>query len=120
MRKERSNMKYFELLLEKKKFFENYLHYAKILKESAKKALKDEDLRLLVFGSVVEKDFTLASDIDVIIISEKTPAQGMKRAKVLKEIYTSLPLPNPFEIHLLRKIDWEEWYKHFVKNFIEV
>jgi predicted nucleotidyltransferase len=110
---------YFDYLLSREKYFKNYLEYAKILKDNAKKILKDKKLRVLVFGSVVENDFTLSSDIDVLIISNKAPMKGVKRGKILGKIYASLGKAHPFEIHLITQTDWDKWYRRFVKSFIE-
>ncbi|MEM5811964.1 MAG: nucleotidyltransferase domain-containing protein [Candidatus Aenigmatarchaeota archaeon] len=111
---------YFSYFSFREKYFTNYLKYAKILKKYSKKIFKDPELKLIVFGSVIENDFTLSSDIDVLIISKKSPRKGLKRAKVLSKIYNSLGEPNPFEIHLITPSDWRKWYSHFVEKFVEV
>ena len=54
----------------------------KFLREVAKKTLNDKKLKVIVFGSVVEKDYTLSSDIDVLIVSSKIPRKGIKCAKI--------------------------------------
>jgi len=110
---------YFDYLISKEKYFKNYLKYVKILKENAKKILKDKNLKVIVFGSVIEKDYTLSSDIDILIISSKIPKKGIKRAKILGRIYNSIDIFSPFEIHLINKEDWKV-YKKFIKKFKEV
>jgi predicted nucleotidyltransferase len=113
-------MEIFDFLASREKYFKDYKSYAKILKETAKKVLKDEKVKVLVFGSVVENDFTLSSDIDVLVISDKSPRKGIKRGKVLSKLYSSIGESHPFEIHLVTRKDWERWYKRFVKKFVEV
>jgi predicted nucleotidyltransferase len=110
---------YFDYLISKEKYFRNYLRYAKILKENAKKILKDKKLKVIIFGSVIERDYTLSSDIDVLIISSRIPRKGIRRAKILEKIYDSIGIFSPFEIHLLNKKDWKI-YKKFIKKFKEV
>jgi predicted nucleotidyltransferase len=109
----------FDFLLSREKYFRNYPAYAKILKENAKMILKDKKVRVLVFGSVVENDFTLSSDVDVLVISDKSPRKGLKRAKILSKLYNSIGETHPFEIHLITKEDWKIWYRKFVKKFFE-
>jgi predicted nucleotidyltransferase len=110
---------YFDYLISKEKYFKNYLKYAKNLKEIAKKILKDKKLKIIIFGSVIERDYTLSSDIDIMIISSKIPRKGIKRAKILGKIYNSIGIASPFEIHLVNKKDWKI-YKKFIKKFKEV
>jgi len=40
--------------------------------------LKDDKVRVIVFGSVVRANYTLDSDIDLLIISEKAPTEPKK------------------------------------------
>ena len=114
----------FSLALEnfkiRKKYFENWLEYAKKIKEKAKKVLKDENLKVFVFGSVVEGDFSIGlSDIDVAVVSEKAPL-GKERGYILLKLEEGFELAHPFEIHLVTPEIWENWYLRFVKKFVEV
>jgi predicted nucleotidyltransferase len=88
-------------LISREKYFKNYLAYAK-------KILKDKKLLVLVFGSVAENDFTLSSDIDVLIISNKAPMKRVERGEILGKIYASIGKVHPFEIHLITQRDWEQ------------
>ena len=104
-----------EISKERKKYFENYKHYAKLIKEAVDLA----DVEVLVFGSVVEGEYTLASDIDVLIISDDVPKKLDERAEMLGKIHNVLGHYHPFELHLVTKEE-SEWYKRLVKNYLKV
>jgi len=99
------------------KYFENYRKYAKKIKLIASKLLKD--CKVFVFGSVVEGKALPSSDIDVLIVSKNTPKKMKERSKIVAEIFGKIGIFSPFEIHLVTEEEFE-WYKRFVKNFIEV
>jgi len=99
------------------KYFENYRKYAEKIKAIASKLLKD--CKVFVFGSVVEGKALPSSDIDVLIVSKNTPKKMKERAKIVAEIFRKIGIFSPFEIHLITEEEFE-WYKRFVKKFIEV
>ena len=66
----------------------------------------------------MENDFTLSSDIDALVISDKSPRKGIKRWKVLSKLYSFIGESHPFEIHLVTRKDWEKWYKRFVNKLV--
>ena len=101
--------KYFDELIkiakEKKEYFENYMHYARLVK----KAVKGE---VIVFGSVVEGKHTMASDIDLLVVLDSIE----KRDEVLMKINEILGEFHPFQIHLVTRKELE-WYKRFIKKW---
>ena len=104
-----------EISKERKKYFENYKHYAKLIKEAVDLA----DVEVLVFGSVVEGAYTMASDIDVLIISDGVPKKLDERAKILGKINNVLGYYHPFELHLVTTEE-SKWYKRSIKNYLKV
>lgn len=100
---------------ERKKYFQNYKHYAKLIKD----AVNLEDVEVVVFGSVIEDEYTMASDIDVLVISDNVPEGLDERAKVLSKINNMLGYLHPFELHLVTKKE-SEWYKRLIKNYFTV
>ena len=111
-----------DFLIEKKqrdkKYFKEYLFWAKKIKKEAKKNLKD--VRVLLFGSVVKKQAEPGSDIDILVISPqlKNPE---KKSEVLTGILKEIGQNSPFEIHLVTPEEYQNWYQKFVKKeFIEV
>ncbi len=106
-----------EIYLERKKIFENYLEYAKKIKESAKKELGD-DIKVYIFGSVVEGRFSIGlSDIDIAIVTKE---EVKNKAEVVGKILKGIEGRNVFEIHIITERKFNEWYKRFVKKFIEI
>ncbi len=67
--------------LRRKKYFENYMEYAGLIKELAGDLLGNAEV--YVFGSVVEGTYIPASDIDILIVSENTPKRQSERAKIV-------------------------------------
>lgn len=98
-------------------YFENYLEYAKIIKKLAIELLGEAEV--LLFGSVVEGKATMASDIDVLVISKNTPKRISDRAKITSEILKRIDVFAPFEIHLIKEEEFER-YKRFIKKFLRV
>lgn len=98
---------------EKKKYFEDYTKYTNIIKKIAKKILGEAEV--IIFGSFIENKHTMASDIDVLIISD-----NMKdRNQTLLEINKALGTFHPFELHLITQKEFE-WYKRFIKSYVRV
>ncbi|GBC71471.1 hypothetical protein HRbin02_01255 [Candidatus Calditenuaceae archaeon HR02] len=67
---------------------ERYLEKIKRVVESL-----DKDGEVYLFGSVVEGGYTLSSDIDVLIVTEKDPFQ------VRAELWRA-GITDPFELHI--------------------
>jgi predicted nucleotidyltransferase len=101
---------------EQDKYFRNYLYYARLIKNEAKKILGQ--IRVIVFGSILKKD-EAPQDIDILIISPelKTPE---KKSEVRTEIYKKVGFATPFELHLITVQDYKNWYQNFIKEFVEV
>ena len=104
--------RYFDELIkmakERKKYFENYMHYARLVKE----AVKGE---VFVFGSVVEGKHTMASDIDLLVVLDSIE----RRDEILMKINEVLGELHPFQIHLVTRKELE-WYKRFIKKWKRV
>ena len=97
---------------DEKKYFENYIDYAKKIKEIAEREVGG--VKVMVFGSVVEGRATPKSDIDILIVSDRIPKdiRSRIRTKILKEI----GLFSPFEIHIVNRKEFG-WYKNFIKKY---
>ncbi len=96
---------------EERKYFENYMEYAKLIRELAEGLLGNAEV--YVFGSVVEGKSTPASDIDILIVSENTPHRQSERAKVVGEIIKAIDIFAPFEIHVINYKELK-WYERFI------
>ncbi|WP_456330757.1 nucleotidyltransferase domain-containing protein [Archaeoglobus sp.] len=106
-----------EVAQEEKKYFENYMEYAKLIKRKAESLLGEA--KVYVFGSVVECKNTPMSDIDILIVSENVPKSQWKQAKIKGKILKEIDVFAPFEIHLATPKQFE-WYRRFVRNMREV
>ncbi len=113
-----------DLLIEgkkrKEKYFKNYKFYCQEIKKEAKKIL-GENVKVLVFGSLVKRNWTLQSDIDVLIISDNLPEDFEERGKIRTKIKSKIDPFSPFQLHLVTKEEFEKWYKNFIKkDFLEI
>jgi len=104
-----------EIARERRKYFDNPAYYARLIKD----LLGFKDLEVLLFGSVVEGQCTMASDIDLVIISDEIPSGLDERAKLLNRINDALGQYHPFELHLITTKEFQ-WYKRFIKTAIKI
>ena len=102
-----------EMSKEKQRYFDDYMKYSKLIKQTSEEFLGN--VEVFLFGSFVEGKHTMASDIDVLIISDNIK----DRNKVLLEINRALGIFHPFELHLITKKEFE-WYKRFIKMLVKV
>jgi len=110
-----------DLLIEKrekeKKYFKNYLNWAKKIKKETEKSLWE--VKVFLFGSIVKGKAEPGSDIDILVISPKLK-NSIKKNKVRTKIQKKIGLFNPFEIHLITPEEYQNWYKFFIKEKVEI
>lgn len=100
------------------KYFNNYLWYAKKIKQNSQRLLPD--VKVLVFGSVVRRKYNIDSDIDIMIISDYIPENIMEQTKLGLSVLGDLG-SHPFQLHLITYKTYKSWYRNFIKqNYIEV
>ncbi|MCX7705814.1 MAG: nucleotidyltransferase domain-containing protein [bacterium] len=105
-----------EITREKKKYFDNYMDFVREIKKEAGRILRN--VRVIVFGSVVKKNHTPLSDIDVLIICDELPDNWEERRMLRAKIK---PPFSPFQIHLVTDKEFLNSYKNFIKDdYIEV
>lgn len=113
-------MKLIDLLIERQrrqeKYFKNYPFYAKKIKKVAEELLGKT--KVLVFGSILKKD-ELPRDIDILVISPKLRT-SKKKSEIRVEFWQRLGTSFPFEIHLITPKDYQNWYKFFIKEKLEI
>ncbi len=88
------------------KYLENYLEVAKKVKQVVKTI--DPEAQLYVFGSVVRRRYTAASDIDILVITKKPQL----KYEIIVQAYKSTEAP--IELHVVTKELFEKWYKKFI------
>jgi predicted nucleotidyltransferase len=108
-----------EIIEKYQEFRRNYLEYAKIIKNIAKEVFQENFLKIIVFGSILSKKYRVDSDIDIAIIL-KEESKEEERIAFYKEIRNKLGFLHPFEFHIVSEYNWENWYKKFIKEFLEV
>jgi len=107
-----------KILEKRKKYFENYLKFARLIKKKANHIFGE--VKVLVFGSVVKGDYLPNSDIDILIITKNLPQEFFEQVKLKQKLLEGLE-ENPFQIHLATPQMYQRWYKNFIKdNYLEV
>ncbi|MCD6368772.1 MAG: nucleotidyltransferase domain-containing protein [Thermoproteales archaeon] len=96
---------YEDTLLE---YLQNYMKIARKVKEIVKKV--DPNARVYVFGSVVKGKYTAASDIDILVVTEKIKEKHRMMVEVYKETKA------PVELHIATPEKFTSWYRRFIKN----
>ncbi|MCD6094786.1 nucleotidyltransferase domain-containing protein [bacterium] len=109
-----------EIVLERKRFqkkyFQNYLHWARIIKKEVENLLGKT--RVLIFGSILRKK-EVPRDIDILIISPKLTTK--EKSVIKAKIWQKIGIFSPFEIHLTTPEEYQNWYQKFIKKeFIEI
>ncbi len=105
-----------DLVREEEKYRSDPLRTAKAVKKMAERLLGE--VKVYLFGSVVEGADTPSSDVDIMVVSSRTPTIG-ERSKLVAEILKEVGVDAPIEVHLLIPEE-EEWYLRFVKKRVEV
>jgi predicted nucleotidyltransferase len=104
---------------EKEKYFKNWKEYSQKIKKIAKKLL--EEVRVLVFGSIVKNEWGPKSDIDVLIISKNLPKDPDRRREIRTKIKAKIDPFSPYQFHLATPSEFENWYKNFIKEeYLEI
>jgi len=102
---------------ERKRFFEDFLRYAEKVKEVVRR--RDPNARIIVFGSVVRGDVRPDSDIDLLIITDLAEKLD-ERINLRMEIMRILGEGSPFEIHIITAEEYENWYRRFIDQTLEL
>ncbi len=86
----------------------NWRELAKKIKEVVLRIIPDAEV--YVFGSVVRGEFTAASDLDVLVVSDSIPKDHRKRIELKILIEDALSLgPNLVELHPVT-IEESKWF----------
>ncbi|BFH72247.1 nucleotidyltransferase domain-containing protein [Sulfurisphaera javensis] len=113
---------FIDLLLQDMKEREEVLShldkYLSIIKQAVKEL--DPDAKILLFGSYVRGNFRPDSDIDVLVISDKYGENADLQAKMNAHILMKLNVFGIFEIHVVSRKIYEEWYKRFIDVYKEI
>ena len=91
-----------DTLLLRAKMLKDWRNWIKNVIEVIKKYLPDAEI--YVIGSVVEDRYTGASDLDLLVISEKIPEKLSEIVilKIIIENEAKLPVYHPIEFHFVK------------------
>ncbi|UXD21296.1 DNA polymerase III subunit beta [Ignicoccus pacificus DSM 13166] len=94
---------------------------AKKIAEAAKEVLGDTEV--YVVGGIAEGRFTAASDLDILIVSDKVPSTSKKiwlKVEIREKAFQKgVPLDYPLNLHMYNKKDFKE-VKEYYKKMIRV
>ena len=102
---------------ERKRCFEDFLRYTEKVKEVVRR--RDPNAKIIVFGSVVRGDVRPDSDIDLLIITDIAEKLG-ERIRLRMEIMRILGEGSPLEIHIITAEEYENWYRRFIDQTLEL
>jgi len=106
-----------------RKYFENYVAYARKLKEIVVGRIGDPNIRLLVFGSVVRGEALPGrSDIDILVISDAVSLSASWQSGIRTDMLLELgDFFSPFEIHFATRELYDSWYSRFIgSQYLEI
>lgn len=99
----------------KKKYFEKVDFYLKKIKKIVQEILGKE-AKVILFGSIVRGEWGPNSDIDVLIVSDKLSQNWSENLWIKQKIKSLIGFFSPFQIHLARPEEFENWYQKFIKK----
>lgn len=104
---------------ERAKYFKEAWNILKKMKAEFSKYL--QDVNLYVFGSFIKGNYTLGSDIDVLVVSPNFPERMIDRVMIELKVISALKLNliHPFEIHLVRPEEFKR-YEKFIYKMLEI
>lgn len=109
-----------ELLIERdrehKAYFKNYLQYAKEIKKEVEGLLGK--VQVFIFGSILRKN-EIPRDVDILIISPKLKTTR-ERSKILAQIWRKIGFTSPFELHFATPQEYQNWWRYFLKEKLEI
>ncbi|UNQ73732.1 nucleotidyltransferase domain-containing protein [Infirmifilum sp. NZ] len=83
--------------------------YMEVAAEVKKVVLEvDPEAEVYVFGSVVRGDYTAASDIDILVVTEKVD----RKYEIMTRVYQRVDAP--VELHVVTRRLYTEWYRRFI------
>ena len=112
---------FIDLLIEnaerRREYFANFIRYAEKVKRLVRRW--DPGARVMLFGSVVRGDVRPDSDIDLLIIT-RIAEKLDERIKLRIRIMEVLGEESPFELHIVTMEEYENWYRRFIDQSIEL
>jgi predicted nucleotidyltransferase len=93
------------------KIYRNPYDLLRRIKNDLRRIVPDAEVYL--FGSIAKGKYTMASDIDVLVVVDSTNKLNVDRVKVfIKRKYIEYPI----ELHIVSRREFEKWYKRFINE----
>ncbi len=92
-----------DLAKKRKRAFDHLDSYLERIKKAT--LAEDENSKVYLFGSVAEGDFNMASDIDILIVTEKDKNSLLTRLD-------GEDIGFPFELHVRNVKEAEPYFRH--------
>ena len=91
----------------------NWERYNKDIASAAKKVLGD-GAKVYVFGSAARGELIASSDVDILIVTERSILSLTERNRLTFRIEREarLPLIHPFELHVVNEDEAEMYFRH--------
>ncbi len=105
------------VLREWRKFYDDPLKYARMIKDVVRGA--DPEARVMLFGSAVKGCLRPDSDIDVLIVTELA-SNVENRLRLRVAIAKVIGDCTPFETHIVTPEEFRDWYSRFIDKYVEV
>lgn len=103
--------------------FEIYIEYSKRVRDVLENPLgllagiKNDilryvqDAKVYLFGSVAQGKYTLSSDIDILVVSDRL--EGIDK-DAIKAYVKMRYIDYPIELHMISRREFERWYRRFI------
>lgn len=88
-------------------YLKDYMKTAREVKKVVENV--DPEAKVYVFGSVVKGRYTAASDIDILVVTERIGERHRMRVEVYKRVKA------PIELHVATPEKFSSWYKRFIE-----
>ncbi|BCU67662.1 DNA polymerase subunit beta [Sulfolobales archaeon HS-7] len=96
---------------ERAEAFNNLLTFLTKIKELVK--LLDPEAEVYIFGSVAKGNYRPDSDIDVLVISDTLGIDLKSKVRTVEIVMEAIN-NRVFEIHVITRNEYEQWYKKFI------
>ncbi len=101
---------------ETRQYLAKYMHVARSVKALVWELYPDA--RVYLFGSVVEGKATAASDIDILIVSDRMTREDGTNLRVM--VRRRIGLDVPVQLHTANMREFKGWYMRFLGKLVEV
>ncbi len=113
-------MSFYTNLLRRAEMVKNWRKWVERIAREAKVLIPGAEI--YVIGSVARGDYVASSDVDVVVVSPSVPrsASSRGRVKALIEERAKLPYYHPFEIHILRPVEAQYYFRKASSYIVKI